>query len=71
MAKKKSITVLVSKCSPIRCGYSLEVEEDEALNVTEDLAILDAEKTDRRRWIESKLIDSNDVVEFQQVEENV
>ena len=51
---------------------SLEVEEDEALNVTEDLAILDAEKTDSGEGVdESKLIDSNDVVDSQQVEENV
>ena len=49
-----------------------EVEEDEALNVTEDLAISDTEKTDSGEGAdESELIDSNDVVDSQQVEENV
>ena len=49
-----------------------EVEEDEAPNVTEDLAISDTEKTDSGEGAdESELIDSNDVVDSQQVEENV
>ena len=48
---------------------STEVEEGEALNVTEDLAILETENADSG-VDESELIDSNEVVDSQKVEEN-
>ena len=50
---------------------STEVEEGEALNVTEDLAISETENADSGEGVdESELIDSNEVVDSQQVEEN-
>ena len=49
---------------------STEVEEGEALNVTEDLAISETENADSGEVVdESELIESNDV-DSQQVEEN-
>ena len=48
------------------------MEEGEALNVTEDLAISDTENADSGEDVdESELIDSNDVADPQQVEENL
>lgn len=50
---------------------STEVEEGEALNVTEDLAISETENADSGEGVdESELIDSNEVVDSQKVEEN-
>ena len=50
---------------------STELEEDEALNVTEDIAISDTEKADSGEDVdESQLINSNEVVDPQKVEEN-
>ena len=51
---------------------STEVEDGEALNVTEDFAISDTEKADSGEGVdESELTDSNDVLDSQQVKENV
>ena len=53
-------------------AISTEVKEGEVINVTEDLVILGTEKTDSCEGVdESELIESNDVVDSQQVEENV
>ena len=50
---------------------STEVEEGEALNVTEDLAISETENADSGEDVdESESIDSNELVDSQQVEEN-